>query len=340
MKRRDLATLLLLAAIWGGSFLFMRLGIGDFGPVAVAFLRVAVASLVLLPVLHLRGEWPDLWRHWRPITAVGLTNAALPFICFAYASKSLSVGLLSIFNASTALYAALIAWNWLAERLGRLRVLGLAIGFAGVFGLAVAKSGLLGALGGAGGSGALGSVGGASGLAGVGGSGSVGGVGGVGGVGALGGAASTTTSALAVVACLAATLSYGFSVSITKKYLTGVAPMAIAAGSLLAGTAALAIPAWLAWPTRNPALSSWLATLALAAICTGWAYAIFFKLIARIGPTNAIAVTFLVPAFAVAWGVIFLSEAVTPAMLVGCAVIFAGTALATGVLPRQRVAKA
>jgi drug/metabolite transporter (DMT)-like permease len=286
-------------------------------------------------VLHLRGEWPDLWRHWRPIAAVGLTNAALPFICFAYASKSLSVGLLSIFNASTALFAALIAWIWLAERLGRLRVLGLVIGFAGVFGLAVAKSGLLGALGGVGGSNTLGSVGGSIGLAGAGGSGSVGGVA---GVGAFGAAASTTTSALAVAACLAATLSYGFSVSITKKYLTGVAPMAIAAGSLLAGTAALALPAWLAWPTRNPALSSWLATLALAAICTGWAYAIFFKLIARIGPTNAIAVTFLVPAFAVAWGVIFLSEAVTPAMLVGCAVIFAGTALATGVLPRRTVA--
>jgi drug/metabolite transporter (DMT)-like permease len=313
LKRRDIATLLLLAAIWGGSFLFMRLGIGAFGAVPIAFLRVAGAAIVLLPVLHARGQWPDLARHWKPIALVGITNAALPFIFFASASRTLSVGVLSIFNASTALFAALIAWWWLGERLGRLRVLGLVIGFLGVFGLAAAKSGLVGS---AATSGLVGAVA-TSGL--------------VGSATNEGGA----DASLAIGACLLATLSYGLSVSLTKRLLTGVAPMAIAAGSLLAGAVVLAVPAWLTWPDATPDLRSALATLALSVVCTGWAYAIFFKLIARIGPTNAIAVTFLVPAFAVAWGTLFLAETITPAMLTGCAVIFAGTALATGVLPRR-----
>ena len=70
----------------------------------------------------------------------------------------------------------------------------------------------------------------------------------------------------------------------------------------------------------------------LAVGCTGLAYILYFRLIAHVGPANAITVTFLIPAFAVAWGAMFLGEQLTPAMVIGCAVILVGTALATGVL--------
>ena len=63
---------------------------------------------------------------------------------------------------------------------------------------------------------------------------------------------------------------------------------------------------------------------------------LFFRLIANVGPANAITVTFLIPAFGIAWGVLFLGETVTPTILIGCAVILVGTALATGLLPRPR----
>ena len=79
-----------------------------------------------------------------------------------------------------------------------------------------------------------------------------------------------------------------------------------------------------------------MAVLALA--CTGLAYLLYFRLIAHVGPAQAIAVTFVIPAFAIGWGMAFLGERLTPSMLAGCAIVLLGTALATGVLggPRRR----
>ncbi len=140
MKTRDLTDLLLLAAIWGASFLFMRMAVPAFGPVALAFVRVAGAALFLLPLLLLRGEAPVLRQRWRALLVLGLTNSALPFLLFGYAVYTLPAALAAIFNAATPLCTALIAWAWLGDPLNRWRSLGLALGFAGVAGLAVWKS--------------------------------------------------------------------------------------------------------------------------------------------------------------------------------------------------------
>jgi len=292
MKQRDLSEMLALAAVWGASFLFMRMGAAEFGPVPLAAVRVVGASLFLLPLLALRGEWPALRRHWKPIFLVGLTNSAIPFLCFSYAALSITAGLSSIFNATTPLWGALIAWWWLKDKLTPWRVLGLVIGFAGVLGLAWEKASLK---------------------------------------------PGAEATGLAVLACLAATLLYGFSANFTKKRLTGVPPMALAAGSQLASALVLALPGLWLWPARMPSAGAWGATLGLALLCTGVAYVMYFRLIAHVGPANAISVTFLIPAFAVLWGALFLHEAITGAMVIGCAVILAGTALATGVL-KPRIA--
>ena len=140
MKPRDLTDLLLLATIWGASFLFMRVAVPAFGPVGLAFVRVAGAALFLLPLLLARGEAPVLRQRWRAMLALGLTNSALPFLLFGYAVYTLPAGLAAIFNAATPLCTALIAWAWLGDPLDRWRSLGLALGFAGVAGLAVVKS--------------------------------------------------------------------------------------------------------------------------------------------------------------------------------------------------------
>jgi drug/metabolite transporter (DMT)-like permease len=148
-------------------------------------------------------------------------------------------------------------------------------------------------------------------------------------------------TALAVAACIAATAAYGFSANFTKRFLTGVPPMVVAAGSQLAATLALALPAWWLWPVVTPPPPAWAGVAILAVACTGLAYLLYFRLIAHVGPANAITVTFLIPAFAVGWGALFLDEEVTPAMVLGCAVILAGTALATGLLaPGPRRARA
>ena len=125
MKSRDLIDLLLLATIWGSSFLFMRMVVPAFGPVALAFVRVAGAALFLLPLLLWRGEGPLLRQHGRRMLVLGLTNSALPFLCFGYAVYTLPAGLAAIFNAATPLSTALIARAWLGTPLTRWPSLGL-----------------------------------------------------------------------------------------------------------------------------------------------------------------------------------------------------------------------
>lgn len=143
MKPNSLsAEFLLLAALWGSSFLFMRLGAAEFGTWATAGMRVAVASAFLGPILWWRGRWPDLRRHAAPILFVGLLNSALPFALYAYALQSLSTGLTAILNATAPLMGALVAWWWLRDRPGAVRGLGLAIGFLGVALLSWDKIGL------------------------------------------------------------------------------------------------------------------------------------------------------------------------------------------------------
>lgn len=134
------AEFILLAALWGASFLFMRLGTLEFGPLPTAGLRVAIASLALLPVMLSRGLWPQLRQHWKPVMMCGLINSAIPFALFSFALLSISTGLSSILNATVPLFGALVAWLWLGDKPGASRTVGLVIGFIGVALLASGKA--------------------------------------------------------------------------------------------------------------------------------------------------------------------------------------------------------
>lgn len=136
----------------------------------------------------------------------------------------------------------------------------------------------------------------------------------------------------AVLACLLATLCYALSASFAKRYLTGLRPLVTATGSQLGATLGLALPAWWLWPAHTPSAKAWLALLALGVVCTGLAYVLFFRLIERAGPARALTVPFMVPVFAVAYGMVFAGEAVTSQMLVCGAVILLGTGLSTGLV--------
>ncbi len=127
---------ILLAAIWGGSFLLMKMGASEFGPFATAFLRVLLATAFLLPLLLWRGQWAALRAKWRPALLVGVLSSGAPFVLFGFAVLHINTGLASIMNATTPLWAALVAWLWLHDKPTRIRLLGLAIGFAGVAALA------------------------------------------------------------------------------------------------------------------------------------------------------------------------------------------------------------
>jgi drug/metabolite transporter (DMT)-like permease len=129
---------------------------------------------------------------------------------------------------------------------------------------------------------------------------------------------------------------YAFSAHFSKRYLATVPPLAVAAGSQLAAALMLAPAAMALHPATLPSARAWGALLCLGALCTALAYVLFFRLIARVGAAKTMAVPFLVPAFGVLWGVLFLDEPFTGAMAAGSALIVLGTALATGLINPAR----
>ena len=140
MKARDLTDLLLLAALWGGSFLFMRYAAPAFGAVPLMWLRVAIASTCLLPLLIARGQGGELAPRAGAMAVMGLTNSALPFVLIAWATLSITAGLAAILNATTPIFTAIVAALWLRERLTAVRLVGLLLGLAGVVVLAADKA--------------------------------------------------------------------------------------------------------------------------------------------------------------------------------------------------------
>lgn len=132
MTTASLLRLLLLSAIWGGSFLLIRIGAPALGPVTLMEARVLLAALFLAAVALLLCR-PLAWRaHWRHYLFIGLVNSALPFLLFGYAALTLSAAMLSILNATSPLWGAVIAAVWQRVPLGGRTLGGLALGIAGV----------------------------------------------------------------------------------------------------------------------------------------------------------------------------------------------------------------
>ena len=283
---------MLLGAVWGSSFMFMRIGALEFGVLPTAGLRVMIAVLFLLPLLLVKDLGGTLRQHWKKTFFVGLLNSAIPFACFSYAILHITTGLSAILNATVPLFGAVIAWAWLKDRPNGLRVLGLAVGFLGVSMLAWQKA-------------------------------------------SFKPDASGLTTGWAVLACLLATVCYGFGASYTKRYLSGLPSLVTATGSQCGAMLGLVVPTVWFWPTQMPTTQAWLSILALGVVCTGVAYVLYFRLIERAGPARTLAVTFLIPVFAVFYGVVLLGEVVTQWMLICGAVIICGTALSTGLISKR-----
>lgn len=278
-----------LAAIWGGSFLFTRVAVVEFGVLPTAAVRVMVASAFLLPLLLWRGHGREFLRHWKGVCLIGLLNSGIPFALFSFALLSITTGLSAILNATVPLFGALVAWFWLKDRPTGSRVLGLAVGFAGVAMLAWDKA-------------------------------------------TFKPDASGIAPGWAVLACLGATLCYALAASATKRYLSGLPPLVTATGSQLGASMGLALPAIWLWPAQMPSGQAWLSVTVVGILCTGVAYILYFRLIEQTGPAKALAVTFVVPVFAVIYGALFLGEEVTSWMVLCGLVIVCGTALSTGLL--------
>ncbi len=287
MTSRDRVDLVVLGAIWGASFLFMRVAAPEFGPVPLIAARVGIGAVFLLAVIARRGGVGHLWANAAPLTILGAVNSAIPFTLFAFAVLSVTAGFAAMLNSTAPLFGALVAFVWLHETPARTRIAGLAVGFTGVLILVWDKLSF-----------------------------------------------SADGGALAVLAGLSAAVLYGIAANYTRKRLTGVEPLVIATGSLVAATALLLVPAAMYWPRSTPTAAGWLSTILLGVICTGVAYVLYFRLLSRIGPARTLSVTYLSPVFGLFWGYVLLDEVITAQRATACAVILAGVALATGALGR------
>lgn len=273
MRRADTARLVLLAAIWGASFLFNRITAPVLGPVLTAELRTLIAGIALAAYFGFAGFNPE-WRRWgRQYVIVGILTSGLPFLLWAYAALTLTAGLMSVLNATSPMWGALWSAVLLRERLSARKVLGLVIG---VFGVALVTRPEAGEL-------------------------------------------------VPVLAALAAAFCYGLAGAYMKRWASGVPSRGMAMGTQLAAGVLLIPFIALSPPTTPPTPLVIASMLALGLVCGAIAYLLYFRLIADIGATGALTVTYLIPAFGVLWGALFLGEAVSVSMLAGGALVILGT---------------
>ncbi len=140
MPLRPLFDYMLLASLWGAAFMFMQLAVGDFGALPTAAVRLGLAALCLMPLALLRGQWLQMRRHAWQLVVVGLLSSGVPAVLYSFALQYLPSGMSAIINATTPMFGGLVAWVWLKDRPDASRMLGLAVGFAGVALLASARA--------------------------------------------------------------------------------------------------------------------------------------------------------------------------------------------------------
>jgi drug/metabolite transporter (DMT)-like permease len=124
--------LLGLAALWGASFLFMRVAVPEFGPIVLADARVAIAGVALLAYAAAIGALPALRARWRDYALLGTINAALPFSLLAAAQLEIEASLAAVLNAMAPLCGTIVAAVWLRQRVTHAAKAGLLLGVAGV----------------------------------------------------------------------------------------------------------------------------------------------------------------------------------------------------------------
>lgn len=283
MTRRSWILLIVLAAIWGASYLLIKIGGRDLSPPMIAFGRIALGAAVLVPVALRAGALRDLGGLWGVIVAVSVAQIAAPFLLIALGEEEISSSLAGILVASAPIFTAILAIFFDAEeRSEGARLLGVLAGVAGLIlllGLDVGE-GVAELLGG-----------------------------------------------LAVVL---AGLGYAIAGLLAKRRLAGVPSLGVAA-IVLAVSTLLSLPAALATlPSEPPGLGPLAAIAALGIVGTGIAFAIFYELIATVGPARTFLVTYMAPVFAVAYGVLLLDEEFGPVTLAGLVLILAGSYAAAG----------
>ena len=293
--------LVILAAIWGSSFTFIKLTINDFGAIPLMSARIGIAALFLIAVSIVRKrnhilsisyliQNKLLWG----FAVSGIVGQTIPFALIAFAQHEVSAGNASIINATTPFWSAIIAFVWFKKQLTFWQMLGMAIGFLGVFYL----------------------------------------------LNPLTSHPESTTNQstfLYSLIILVATFAYGYAANYLKRYLNDLHSLDVATGSTVAAAlTSIPLALWF-WPNDPISTDAWLSMLMLGMLCTGVAYLLFFYLISKVDATSAVSVTFLVPVFGVLWGWLFLDEKINITTLVAISMIMVGIVLSNQLIKPKTV---
>ncbi len=300
MRPSDYGRLLALAAIWGASFLFMRIAAPAFGSVNTTFLRVFFALVGLAAMLLLLRTPMQFQGKLKSIMVLGIINSGVPFLMYAVAALWLPAGYSAILNATTPLMGALIGFSFFHETLTLRKWAGVMLGLVGI--------GLITTTGEVDLSGQL---------------------------------------AIGVLACLIATACYGCAGFLTRRWVTergGLDAKLVAFGSQI-GAVLFLLPFFGYTLATGPAVDLaqpgvWASVLAVGFLCTAFAYLLYFRLIADIGPLRSLTVTFLIPPFGILWGYLVLGETLTGGFVFGGAVVCLAVWLVTSPARAVKSAKA
>jgi drug/metabolite transporter (DMT)-like permease len=295
---------LVLGAIWGCSFLFIKLGLQSFTPVQVAFGRVTIGAVVLLTILRATGTpLPRGRQTWKHLAVVALTFCSIPFTLFAYGETQVSSILAGIINAGTPLATLLVVLvAFPAERPGRSGIVGLGVGFVGVLVVVGAWNGL--------GGGEL--------------------------LGVL--------ACVGAILCYGIAWPYTrHHLAGVPEGPIAIAAAQVSLGSLFLLPVVVIVTLVGGGGPRTPiALETIVGMLALGALGSGIAYVLSNHIVIEAGSTIASSVTYITPLFAVAAGSVFLSESLAWYQPVGGAIVLLGVAISQGRvrLPRRAGAAA
>lgn len=296
MRPKQYAMLLLLAAVWGASFLLIRLSVqsaespNNFPPVTLASVRLTIAGAMLYAMLRFQGGvFP--WRSWRPLLVLGLVNTAIPYALFSWGEQYIESNLAAIYNATTPLFTIILALFFVREeRLSGVRSIGVVIGFLGVLYLF---------------SDSLSNIG-------------------------------QSTSLLHVygeLACVVGGFCYAVGNLWARRRLMNLAAMQLASAQLLFGalwTVPVSIVVEQPWRTLAPSGTAIASLAALTLIGTAFAYIFYFNLLTQVGATRTAQVTYLLPIFGLFWGWV-VGETITPRAIGALLIVLVGVLIVNGV---------
>lgn len=275
--------LVLLAFVWGWSFLFIKVSVEGMTPTAVAASRIGLGALALHAWLrYAKVSLPRDRTFWRHAAVSSLFANILPFTMLAWSEERITSALTAVLNASTPLFTAIAGFLYLKSRLGKVEVAGLLVGLAGV---SVAAG--------------------------------------------VGGSDVADSSITGSVASIGAGACYGIGLTYAAKHQMQVPAAVAATGQLTMGALLLAPVAVVTTIVSGIDLAPHrvLAITLLGTVGTGFAYLLYYRSVAELGPTTTSLVTYLVPVVAVAVGIVLLDETFRLRMLLGGLMIVAGIGL-------------